>query len=80
MGRSISFEENILKKKDGCPIHYRVTPDRHGNIKKIAPVWAKLESKCEFHRIPNAGHCSNQDNPKAFNSLLVSFLRKHRPV
>ena len=51
--------------------------DDTGNIKKIAPQWAKQEPYCEFHWIENAGHCSNQDNPAAFNALLGQFLRRH---
>lgn len=53
--------------------------DNLGNIKKIAPVWARLEPKCEFHWIPEAGHCSNQDNPEAFNALFLEFLRRRYP-
>jgi pimeloyl-ACP methyl ester carboxylesterase len=50
--------------------------DDTGNIKKTAPQWAKHEPYCEFHWIENASHCSNQDNPAAFNALLGQFLRK----
>ncbi|RAL21984.1 alpha/beta fold hydrolase [Thermoflavimicrobium daqui] len=49
--------------------------DNTGNIKKIAPIWAKSEPQCEFHWIPDAGHCANQDNPEEFNKLMTFFLR-----
>lgn len=54
--------------------------DKTGNIKKIVSEWEKLESKCEFHWIKDASHCSNQDNPEAFNELLIDFLSRHCPV
>lgn len=50
--------------------------DKTGNIKKIARRWASRETQCEFHWIPDAGHCANQDNPVFFNKLLLQFLRK----
>jgi len=50
--------------------------DNKGNIKKIAPAWAKREPLCSFRWIPHAGHCANQDHPEMFNALLVSFLEK----
>ncbi len=49
--------------------------DRLGNIAKIAPIWAQREPHCRYAVIPNAGHCSNQDNPEFFNHLLLDFLR-----
>lgn len=51
--------------------------DNTGNIKKIAPLWAKSEPNCEFHWIPNASHCANQDNPEVFNPLMTQFLQQN---
>ncbi|MBA2682817.1 MAG: alpha/beta hydrolase, partial [Ktedonobacteraceae bacterium] len=51
--------------------------DRTGNIRKIAPAWARAEPQCEYAVIPNAGHMANMDNPQAFNHLLLDFLRRH---
>lgn len=48
--------------------------DGTGNIKKMAPVWAKQEPFCHYEVIPQAGHCANQDNPDFFNRLLLTFL------
>ncbi|TCS95873.1 alpha/beta fold hydrolase [Hazenella coriacea] len=50
--------------------------DRTGNIKKIAPTWAASEPQCQLVKIPNASHCSNQDNPTAFNKAIIEFLNK----
>ncbi|MBN2737387.1 MAG: alpha/beta hydrolase [Spirochaetales bacterium] len=48
--------------------------DRTGNIKKIMPIWAKQENKCNFYMIENASHNSNQDNPELVNRYISSFL------
>jgi pimeloyl-ACP methyl ester carboxylesterase len=51
--------------------------DRTGNIRKLAPVWARTEPHCEYRVIPHAGHMANMDNPQAFNQLLLDFLHRH---
>ena len=48
--------------------------DKLGNIAKVAPIWAARDPKCEFVMIPDAGHCSNQDNPAFFNQTMLEFL------
>lgn len=48
--------------------------DKLGNIAKIAPKWAKRDPKVTYEIIPNAGHNSNQDNPEAFNQVMLKFL------
>lgn len=50
--------------------------DNTGNIKKIAKSWSSKEPNCELIMINDAGHCSNQDNPSAFNRVLIAFLNK----
>jgi pimeloyl-ACP methyl ester carboxylesterase len=50
--------------------------DGLGNIRKIAPGWARRMPHCEFHVIPDAGHTSNMDNPAEFNRLLADFLAR----
>lgn len=50
--------------------------DQTGNIKKIASSWAANEPYCHLVEIPNASHCSNQDNPLEFNAALMEFLKK----
>jgi len=50
--------------------------DKLGNIRSVAPLWAKREPQCTIRRIPHAGHCANQDHPKMFNALMVSFLEQ----
>lgn len=49
--------------------------DETGNIKKIASLWASSEPHCKLVKIPNASHCSNQDNPSEFNHVLTEFLK-----
>jgi len=48
--------------------------DKLGNIRKVAEPWARDDSNCTLHIISNAGHNSNQDNPKMVNELICSFL------
>lgn len=48
--------------------------DETGNIKKIASSWASNEPYCTLIEIPQASHCSNQDNPSVFNHALTQFL------
>jgi pimeloyl-ACP methyl ester carboxylesterase len=48
--------------------------DETGNIKKIASAWSSREPHCTLIEIPQASHCSNQDNPSAFNQALLEFL------
>lgn len=47
---------------------------------RSAPAWAKKEPNCTYKVIPGAGHTANQDNPLAFNTILLDFLRTHMPV
>jgi 3-oxoadipate enol-lactonase len=54
--------------------------DVTGNIRKIAPVWAKREPNCHYQIIPNAGHAANLDNPDFFNRLLIDFLHEFVPT
>jgi pimeloyl-ACP methyl ester carboxylesterase len=51
--------------------------DGTGNIHTCAPKWAAREPRCEFHMIPNAGHCANMDDPESVNALMLDFLRRH---
>jgi 3-oxoadipate enol-lactonase len=49
--------------------------DNAGAIAK-APAWAAREPNCRGYKIiPDAGHCSNQDNPVFFNAVLLEFLQ-----
>ncbi|MFN8596214.1 MAG: alpha/beta hydrolase [Anaerolineae bacterium] len=51
--------------------------DQTGNIKKIAPTWAKRDPNCRYVVIPHARHCAHQDNPEFFNRVLADFLNDH---
>ncbi len=52
----------------------------NGIFPKNAPAWAKREPRCTYRVIPNAGHTANQDNPAAFNAVLLDFLHQHVPI
>lgn len=54
--------------------------DRTGNIRKLAPTWARAEPQSEYTVVPHAGHMANMDNPQVFNPLLLDFLHRHRPA
>lgn len=53
--------------------------DAMGDIKKIAPLWARREPNCEYVVIPNARHFAVLDNPKFFTQILMDFLAKWVP-
>lgn len=53
--------------------------DRMGDIKKIAPLWAKREPDCQYAVISDARHFAIMDNPDLFNRLLLRFLRHNAP-
>lgn len=53
--------------------------DRVGYTARANREWAALEPEAEFHVIPDAGHCANQDNPAAVTELLLAFLARHWP-
>lgn len=48
--------------------------DATGNIRAVAPRWAKRDPRCELHVIQGASHCANQDNPDLVNRLILDFL------
>jgi pimeloyl-ACP methyl ester carboxylesterase len=48
--------------------------DQLGDIAAGTRAWAAREPSAEYATIPQAGHASNQDNPAAFNTALISFL------
>ena len=49
--------------------------DNAGAIARQAQPWAAREPNCQGYTVvPNAGHCSNQDNPVFFNRVLLAFL------
>ena len=52
----------------------------NGLYPKSAPAWAKKEPHCTYQVIPGAGHTANQDNPAAFNAVLLDFLREQQSL
>jgi pimeloyl-ACP methyl ester carboxylesterase len=72
----------------GYPAHYSIAKPfllTHGALDKAngsifpksAPTWAKKEPNAVYKVIPDAGHTANQDNPDAFNVILLDFLTTH---
>jgi len=51
--------------------------DRYGDPKRAAKGCARRDRQARVAVIPNAGHNANQDNPEAFNALLLDFLHTH---
>jgi pimeloyl-ACP methyl ester carboxylesterase len=54
--------------------------DRTGDIRKIAPRWAKREPNCTYVVVPNARHFALLDNAEFFNRIVSEFLRTVAPV
>jgi 3-oxoadipate enol-lactonase len=50
--------------------------DKTGNIRKAMKEWSKRDKQSKYVVIPDAGHCSNQDNPEFFNKVMLEFLRE----
>jgi pimeloyl-ACP methyl ester carboxylesterase len=50
--------------------------DKTGNIKKAMKEWSERDKQSKYVVIPDAGHCSNQDNPKFFNKVMTKFLEE----
>jgi pimeloyl-ACP methyl ester carboxylesterase len=44
------------------------------NVKEIMPQWVNEDSSYKLCMIENAGHNSNQDNPKDVNKNILAFL------
>ena len=73
---------SLAVDEKGIPGHHIKVPfllthgdqDKTGSIRKQAPEWAAYEPDCRYRVIPDAGHNANQDNPAAFNAVLLDFL------
>ena len=48
--------------------------DKTGNIRKAMKEWAERDRQSNYVVIPDAGHCSNQDNYEFFNKVMREFL------
>jgi len=54
--------------------------DRTGNIARTAPAWAERDPLCRYEVVPDAAHNANQDDPEAFNRIMLEFLGEHYPA
>jgi pimeloyl-ACP methyl ester carboxylesterase len=48
--------------------------DNTGNIRKVAPKWAKRDPHCRYVVVPKASHVANMDQPEFTNRVLLEFL------
>ncbi len=48
--------------------------DSLGNIRNVMPKWRARDPHCELVEIPDAGHCSNIDNPALLNTVVLEWL------
>lgn len=53
--------------------------DHQGSIPTSMAAWAQRDPNTRYAIIPDAGHCSNLDNPDSFNRVLLEFVCEHRP-
>lgn len=53
--------------------------DDIGVTRRSAIEWGRERPEADFHLMPQAGHCANQDNPAYMNSVLLDFLARHWP-
>lgn len=44
---------------------------------KLAPIFAKVNSRIELVILEQAGHCPHDECPHRFNPILLEWLRKH---
>lgn len=51
--------------------------DHTGNVRRVAPIWARREPNCQYVIIPNAAHCAQLDNPEFYNRVLLDFLARN---
>lgn len=54
--------------------------DMTGDIRKIAPLWAKATPNCQYEVIHNAMHMAPMEYPELFNKLVLDFLAKWVPA
>jgi 3-oxoadipate enol-lactonase len=54
--------------------------DRMGDIRKIAPQWARREPNCRYVVIPDARHFATLDNPQFVIRELLEFLAQWAPA
>ncbi len=51
--------------------------DTTGNIRKVAPLFAKHEPNCTYVVIPNAKHGAHMDAPEFFHKELFEYLERY---
>lgn len=69
----IDDELEILKKFDGKITVVVGEDDALVNQEYVKDLTAEIKD-CQFHLIPNSGHCPHLDNPNILNDLLFDFI------
>jgi pimeloyl-ACP methyl ester carboxylesterase len=54
--------------------------DNLGDIRKIAPLWARRDRAIGPVVIAGAGHVANMDRPEAFNREMMKFFGQAYPA
>jgi 3-oxoadipate enol-lactonase len=49
-------------------------------VRRSIHEWAARDPQVRVEVVPGAGHLANQDEPAAFNEILLGFLRQHVPL
>ena len=60
-----------------CPTLIMVGENDHGTPPHMAESMKEKMPAAQFHKIPNAGHISNIEQPGIFNQYLMDFYRAH---
>lgn len=77
LGYDAGFGQQYTIQKPFLLTHGEKDNANGGIFTKSAPQWANKEPHCFYKVIPNAGHTANQDSPKAFNEVLLNFIKEH---
>jgi len=60
-----------------CPTLIMVGENDHGTPPHMAESMKEKMPYAQFHKIPNAGHISNIEQPEIFNQYLMDFYKAH---
>lgn len=60
-----------------CPTLIMVGENDHGTPPHMAESMKEKMPNAQFHKIPNAGHISNIEQPEIFNQYLMDFYKTH---
>lgn len=71
---------NVVKHREGVIQNYPLLilcGDRDIELAiRMSKKWNEGNPSSEFYMFENAGHCANMDDPEAFNTILMEFIKK----